>query len=103
MKQPTLTTEQAAAAIVSLINSRPQSPSQAEIADIIACVAGVVHDPKAEALKRCRRAQRAVGLKWTPKAHPPMLQRAGKRTGASPRSKTCAVAWQPNHQKRERI
>jgi hypothetical protein len=60
MDQQKFTTEQAAAAIVSLINSRPQSPSQAEIADIIACVAGVVHDPKAEAIKLCRRAQRAV-------------------------------------------
>jgi hypothetical protein len=36
MTQLALTTEQAAAAIVSLINARPQSPTQAEIAEIIA-------------------------------------------------------------------
>jgi hypothetical protein len=36
MKKPTLSTEQAAAAIVALINARAQSPTQAEIADIIA-------------------------------------------------------------------
>ena len=56
-----LTPEQAAAAIVAIINARPRSPSQAEIAGIIARVAtGILrarmHEATAPAIKLARRA-----------------------------------------------
>jgi hypothetical protein len=49
MKQPTLTTEQAAAAIVALINARPQSPSQAKIVDTVVRVDASTHHDTAGA------------------------------------------------------
>ena len=56
-----LTPEQAAAAIVAIINARPRSPNQAEIAGIIARVAtGILrarmHEATAPAIKLARRA-----------------------------------------------
>jgi hypothetical protein len=73
MNQPSLTTEQAAAAIVALINARPQSPTQAEIADIIARHVGsdvlqiqgtsAVHAEIHGLLRDLAEAERSIGRK----------------------------------------
>jgi hypothetical protein len=88
MNQPNLTAEQAAAAIVSLINARPQSPSLAEIAYIIACVDPRIAPARLDETKAAiDELERPFHLNYTPRVRATiqtaMLRWAWRRRSSS--------------------